>query len=95
MAPAGRGDRKAGGTVSQPDLIIAAAGLHHGRTDVRHDTGDHARAQVLVFTPWVDLPIGAVVARSPALGNFFFAALRCLRIWAKLGIRLKDLASRS
>ena len=31
--------RKAGHTFTQPDLIIAATGLHHGLTIVTRDTG--------------------------------------------------------
>jgi toxin FitB len=46
--------RKAGHTFSQPDLIIAATGLHHGLTIVTRDTGDYARARVPIFNPWVD-----------------------------------------
>ena len=46
--------RKAGHTFSQPDLIIAATGLHHGFTLVTRDTGDYARVRVPLFNPWVD-----------------------------------------
>ena len=46
--------RKVGHTFSQPDLIIAATGLHHGLTVVTRDTGDYARARVPLFNPWVD-----------------------------------------
>jgi predicted nucleic acid-binding protein len=46
--------RKAGHTFSQPDLIIAATGLHHGLTVVTRDTADYARARVPLFNPWVD-----------------------------------------
>jgi predicted nucleic acid-binding protein len=46
--------RKAGHTFSQPDLIIAATALHFGLTVVTRDTGDHSRARVPVFNPWVD-----------------------------------------
>ena len=45
--------RKSGHTFSQPDLIIAATGLHHGLTVVTRDTSDYARARVPVFNPWV------------------------------------------
>ena len=45
--------RKSGQTFSQPDLIIAATGLHHGLTVVTRDTSDYARARVPVFNPWV------------------------------------------
>ncbi len=48
--------RKAGHTYSQPDLIIAATGLHHGLTIVTRDTADYARARVPVFNPWTDPP---------------------------------------
>ena len=44
--------RKTGVTFSQPDLIIAATGLHHGLTVVTRDTGDYSRARVPVFNPW-------------------------------------------
>ena len=46
--------RKAGHTYSQPDLIIAATGLHHGLTIVTRDAGDFARTQATIFNPWVD-----------------------------------------
>ena len=46
--------RKAGHTFSQPDLLIAATGHHHGLTVVTRDTGDYARARVPVLNPWVD-----------------------------------------
>ena len=45
--------RKSGHTFSQPDLIIAATGLHHGLTVVTRDASDYARARVPVFNPWV------------------------------------------
>jgi toxin FitB len=44
--------RKVGHTFSQPDLIIAATGLHHGMTVVTRDTGDYERAGVRLFNPW-------------------------------------------
>ena len=44
--------RKAGHTYSQPDLIIAATGLHHGLTVVTRDTSDFAKAGVRVVNPW-------------------------------------------
>ncbi|MBK7675075.1 MAG: type II toxin-antitoxin system VapC family toxin [Candidatus Accumulibacter sp.] len=44
--------RKTGHTFSQPDLIIAATGLHHGLTVVTRDTGDHAKTRVALFDPW-------------------------------------------
>ena len=46
--------RKSGHTFSQPDLIIAAAGQHHGLTVVSRDTAEYVKARVLVFNPWVD-----------------------------------------
>ena len=45
--------RKAGHTFSQPDLIIAATGLHHGLTVVTRDTGDYGKARVSLLNPWV------------------------------------------
>lgn len=45
--------RKAGHTYSQPDLIIAATGLHHGLTVVTRDTADFARARMPLFNPWL------------------------------------------
>jgi len=48
------GGRKAGHTFSQPDLIIAATGQHHGLTIVSRDTADYVKAQVTVFNPWTD-----------------------------------------
>ena len=51
--------RKVGHTFSQPDLIIAATGQHHGLTIVSRDTADYVKAQVTVFNPWTDrLPNG-------------------------------------
>ncbi len=46
--------RKAGHTFSQPDLFIAATGLHHGLTIVSRDTREYERARAPVFNPWVD-----------------------------------------
>ncbi len=46
--------RKVGHTFSQPDLIIAATGQHHGLTIVSRDTADYVKAQVTVFNPWTD-----------------------------------------
>jgi predicted nucleic acid-binding protein len=45
--------RKAGHTISQPDLIIAATALQHGLTVVTRDTGDYARARVPLLNPWL------------------------------------------
>lgn len=44
--------RKFGHTFSQPDLIIAATGLHHGLTVVTRNTGDFEKARVSLFNPW-------------------------------------------
>lgn len=46
--------RKSGHTFSQPDLIIAATGQHHGLTIVSRDTSEYAKARVQVFNPWLD-----------------------------------------
>ncbi len=46
--------RKVGHTFSEPDLIIAATGLHHGLTIVSRDTTDYTMARVPIFNPWVD-----------------------------------------
>ena len=46
--------RKIGHTFSQPDLIIAATGHHHGLTIVSRDTSDYVKARVNVFNPWID-----------------------------------------
>ena len=46
--------RKVGHTFSQPDLIIAVTGRHHGLTIVSRDTADYVKAQVTVFNPWTD-----------------------------------------
>ncbi len=51
--------RKAGHTFSQPDLIIAATGLHHGLTIVTRDSAGFAPTRVPVFNPWVDDPLPA------------------------------------
>jgi toxin FitB len=44
--------RKAGHTFSQPDLIIAATGLHCGLTVVTRDTADYAKTRVELVNPW-------------------------------------------
>jgi len=44
--------RKAGHTFSQPDLIIAATGLHHGLTIVSRDTKEFLMARASVLDPW-------------------------------------------
>ncbi len=46
--------RKVGHTFSQPDLIIAATGLHHGLTIVTRDTSDYARTGAKSFNPWIE-----------------------------------------
>ena len=52
--------RKAGYTFSQPDLIIAAAALHHGLTVVTRNVRDYEQVRARVFNPWVDsLPASA------------------------------------
>lgn len=57
--------RKTGHTFSQPDLIIAATGQHHGLTVVSRDTSEYVKARVPVFNPWVDsLPGAEAPARS-------------------------------
>ncbi len=45
--------RKAGHTFTQPDLLIAATGLHHGMTVVTRDTTDYARTRVALLNPWL------------------------------------------
>jgi predicted nucleic acid-binding protein len=45
---------KAGHTYSQPDLIIAATGLHHGLTIVSRDVVDYEKTRVPAFNPWKD-----------------------------------------
>jgi toxin FitB len=44
--------RKSGHTFTQPDLIIAATGLHHGLTVVTRDTSDYAKTRVALLNPW-------------------------------------------
>jgi predicted nucleic acid-binding protein len=44
--------RKAGYTYSQPDLIIAATGLHYGLTIVTRNRTDFDKAGVPVVNPW-------------------------------------------
>ncbi len=46
--------RKSGHTFSQPDLIIAATGQHHGLTVVSRDAAEFVKARVPVFNPWAD-----------------------------------------
>lgn len=45
--------RKAGHTLSQPDLIIGATALHHGLIVVSRDTSDYEKARVPVLDPWI------------------------------------------
>ena len=47
--------RKTRHTFSQPDLIIAATGLHYGLTIVTRDTADYAKTQARIFNPWAPL----------------------------------------
>lgn len=52
--------RKVGYTFSRPDLIIAAAALHHGLTVVTRNVSDYEQLRARVFNPWVDsLPASA------------------------------------
>ncbi len=51
--------RKTGHTFSQPDLIIAATGLHHGLSVVSRDTAEYLMARAPVFNPWTDPVPGA------------------------------------
>lgn len=44
--------RNAGHTFSQPDLIIAATGAHHGLTVATRDVSDFERARVQFLNPW-------------------------------------------
>jgi predicted nucleic acid-binding protein len=46
--------RKADHPFSQPDLIIAATGLHHGLTIVTRDTADYTRTRAAILNPWTD-----------------------------------------
>lgn len=46
--------RKAGHTFSQPDLIIAATGLHHGLTVVTRDVSDYTKTKVPLLNPLND-----------------------------------------
>jgi predicted nucleic acid-binding protein len=46
--------RKARHTFTQPDLVIAATGLHHGLNIVTRDTRDNSLARVTVLDPWID-----------------------------------------
>jgi toxin FitB len=38
---------------SQPYLIIAATGQHHGLTVVSRDTSEFVKARVPILNPWV------------------------------------------
>ena len=44
--------RKSRHIFSQPDLMIAATGLHHGLTIVSRDTAEYLAARAPVFNPW-------------------------------------------
>jgi toxin FitB len=48
--------RKVGHTFSQPDLIIAATGLHFGMTVVARNAGDFERIGVATIDPWKRAP---------------------------------------
>ena len=57
--------RKAGHTYSQPDLIIAATGLHFGMTIVSRDTAEYREARAPVFNPWTEpMPEASGAQRS-------------------------------
>jgi len=57
--------RKAGHTFSQPDLIIAATGQHHGLTIVSRDTADYLKAKVAAFNPWTEAHPPATEYQTP------------------------------
>lgn len=46
--------RKIGHTFSQPELLIAATGIHHGLSVVTRDVDGFAKARASAFNPWVD-----------------------------------------
>jgi len=46
--------RKVGRTYSQPDLIIAASGLHYGLTIVTRNTDDYVGTRTSILNPWTD-----------------------------------------
>ncbi|TWB80052.1 hypothetical protein FBZ87_102476 [Nitrospirillum amazonense] len=46
-------DRQARHTYTQPDLIIAATGLHYDLTVVTRDVTDYARTGVSILNPWL------------------------------------------
>ncbi len=46
--------RKIGHIFSQPDLTIAAMGLHRGLTGFSRDTAEYLAARAPVFNPWTD-----------------------------------------
>jgi len=57
--------RKAEHTFSQPDLIIAATGLHFGMTIVSRETAEYQEARAPVFNPWTDpVPNGSGSKKS-------------------------------
>lgn len=57
--------RTVGHTFSEPDLIIAATGLHHGFTVVTRAADDFVKARAAVFNPWIDpLPVAAAKAKK-------------------------------
>jgi len=45
--------RKSGVTFSQPDLFIAATGLHHDLTIVTRNTRDFERTHASLLNPWI------------------------------------------
>ena len=52
--------RKAGYTLSQPNLIIAATAFHYDLTVVTRNVSDYERVRARVFNPWIDsLPASA------------------------------------
>lgn len=46
--------RKTGHTFPQPDLFIAATGLHYGLTVVTRNVADYRIARASIFNPWTD-----------------------------------------
>lgn len=57
--------RKAGHTFSQPDLIIAATGLHFGMTIVSRDAAEYRAARARLFNPWTEpMPVAMATTKS-------------------------------
>ena len=71
--------RKAGYTFSQPDLIIAAAALHHGLTVVTRNVRDYEQVRARVFNPWVDSLPAAL--REGAVRSLIPTSLVCSPQW--------------